>query len=556
VIAKRPLGLRSAAVVATAVLGLVAAAAPAGADRDDGTAAAIGGPAFTHVVGARLSGGAEVDAMGNGNQGDLTATGMVNIVVEQGSGAAGHPPSGSDVCVRIVVAGLGSAPIAAHIHKAAAGANGSIVVTLPTPVAGTSSGCVEVTDTQLLDDIALNPASYYVNVHTTAFPNGAVRGQLAEVPSPVSATLSGAAVLNASGTGGQGDPDGVGQIELLVDPGGEICFATDLSGIDAPTSLELDTTGFSGNGPILWTSSSVPALGVGGGCSTVSAAAASAILANPASHAVVVRTGTFPGGALRGQARLGLTSLHATQADGKIWTFGDATDLGSTAGAPLTKPIVGMATTPSRLGYWLVATDGGIFSFGDATFLGSTGAITLNQPIVGMAATPTGKGYWLVASDGGIFSYGDATFFGSTGAITLNQPIVGMAATPTGRGYWLVASDGGIFSFGDAAFFGSTGAITLVQPIVGMAATPHGHGYWLAAADGGVFTFGDATFLGSAAGRLAGQDAFVSIQASPMGLGYRMVSGQGQVSSFGDAPGLGSVLTGFLPLDPPVVGAA
>src|SRR5689334_7654291 len=187
------MGLRSAAVAAAAALGLVAGlvgTAPAGAD--DGPTTAIGGPAFTHVVGARLSGGAEVDAMGNGNQGDLTATGMVNIVVEQGSGAAGHPPSGSDVCVRIVVAGLGSSPIAAHIHKAAAGANGSIVVTLPTPVAGTSSGCVEVTDTQLLDVIALNPASYYVNVHTTAFPNGAVRGQLAEVPSPVSATLSGA----------------------------------------------------------------------------------------------------------------------------------------------------------------------------------------------------------------------------------------------------------------------------------------------------------------------------------------------------------------------------
>jgi hypothetical protein len=41
-----------------------------------------------------------------------------------------------------------------------------------------------------------------------------------------------------------------------------------------------------------------------------------------------------------------------------------------------------------------------------------------------------------------------------------------------------------------------------------------------------------------------------------MGLGYRIVSSQGQVASFGDAPGLGSVLGGFLPLDPPIVGAA
>ena len=85
----------------------------------------------------------------------------------------------------------------------------------------------------------------------------------------------------------------------------------------------------------------------------------------------------------------------------------------------------------------MVASDGGIFSFGDAAFHGSTGAMTLNQPIVGMASTPSGDGYWLVASDGGIFSFGDAAFHGSTGAMTLNQPIVGMTvdarpATATG----------------------------------------------------------------------------------------------------------------------------
>ena len=38
---------------------------------------------------------------------------------------------------------------------------------------------------------------------------------------------------------------------------------------------------------------------------------------------------------------------------------------------------------------------------------------TLTKPIVGMAATPTGLGYWLVGSDGGIFTFGDALFYGS-----------------------------------------------------------------------------------------------------------------------------------------------
>ena len=47
-------------------------------------------------------------------------------------------------------------------------------------------------------------------------------------------------------------------------------------------------------------------------------------------------------------------------------------------------------------GYWLVASDGGIFSFGGARFFGSTGRFKLNKPIVGVASTPSGDGYWLV----------------------------------------------------------------------------------------------------------------------------------------------------------------
>ena len=59
-------------------------------------------------------------------------------------------------------------------------------------------------------------------------------------------------------------------------------------------------------------------------------------------------------------------------------------------GTRLTSPVVGMASTPSGLGYWLFAADGGVFSFGDARFLGSTGNIRLNQPMVAAASTPTG----------------------------------------------------------------------------------------------------------------------------------------------------------------------
>ena len=39
----------------------------------------------------------------------------------------------------------------------------------------------------------------------------------------------------------------------------------------------------------------------------------------------------------------------------------------------------------------------------------------LRAPVVGMDSTATGKGYWMVASDGGVFAFGDAIYRGSMG---------------------------------------------------------------------------------------------------------------------------------------------
>jgi hypothetical protein len=207
---------------------------------------------------------------------------------------------------------------------------------------------------------------------------------------------------------------------------------------------------------------------------------------------------------------------------------------GDLTGVALARPVVGGATSPDGVGYWMVASDGGVFTFGDAGFFGSTGALHLNAPIVGMAATPDGGGYWLVASDGGIFSFGDATFYGSTGVMHLNAPIVGMAPTADGRGYWLVASDGGIFSFGDATFYGSTGAMHLNAPIVGMLRTRSGDGDWLAARDGGVFTFGDAGYGGDI--HVPTPSPVVGIAAAPPDtFTVAMADGQEVNSDFGSS---------------------
>jgi hypothetical protein len=88
-------------------------------------------------------------------------------------------------CYRMSVKGLGAFPIAAHIHKAAAGTNGPIVVDLKATARSTWKGtsprvaqkCVPA-KASVVSAIRRNPAGYYANVHTAKNPGGAARGQL------------------------------------------------------------------------------------------------------------------------------------------------------------------------------------------------------------------------------------------------------------------------------------------------------------------------------------------------------------------------------------------
>ena len=82
------------------------------------------------------------------------------------------------ICYSLSVANIEPAT-AAHIHQGAVGVPGPVVVALVPPTDGFSSDCVSVSST-LIANIVSNPAGYYVNVHNTPFPGGAVRGQLSE----------------------------------------------------------------------------------------------------------------------------------------------------------------------------------------------------------------------------------------------------------------------------------------------------------------------------------------------------------------------------------------
>lgn len=111
---------------------------------------------------ADLSGASEVPA----GSGDPDGTGSANVTLNQGQG---------EICWEITVQNI-STVVLAHIHAAPAGANGPIVVDFN----GQLSGCVSGVSIDLIKDIRQNPENYYVNIHSSKFRRGAVRGQLSK----------------------------------------------------------------------------------------------------------------------------------------------------------------------------------------------------------------------------------------------------------------------------------------------------------------------------------------------------------------------------------------
>lgn len=118
-----------------------------------------GGRPFT----TDLTGAAEVTARGVPNQGDPDGTGTASLTINPGTG---------EVCWTIEVADVDPIMMA-HIHSGASTTTGPIVVFL-NPYTG---DCTEV-PRELALAIITDPSSYYVNVHSTIYPGGALRGQL------------------------------------------------------------------------------------------------------------------------------------------------------------------------------------------------------------------------------------------------------------------------------------------------------------------------------------------------------------------------------------------
>ena len=98
-----------------------------------------------------------------------------------GSGKASFviTPDQTMLCFTMHVSAIALPATAAYIQQGAAGVVGPVVVTLTPPeTSGSSGGCVGGLSSALTSAIIANPAGYYVNVVTTDYPGGAIRGQL------------------------------------------------------------------------------------------------------------------------------------------------------------------------------------------------------------------------------------------------------------------------------------------------------------------------------------------------------------------------------------------
>jgi hypothetical protein len=218
--------------------------------------------------------------------GDPVATGTATVRLRAGQG---------QVCYKVAADNLGGAAVAMHIHQAAAGTAGPVVIPLATPNAdGKAAGCAVVAR-PLVAQILASPAGYYLNVHTAAFPGGAVRGQLtgtsaADAGTTISLDLKGTSEPNASGTA------------VLRILSGQVCYRLTAKDVTLPTVAAHIHKGAAGvNGPVVVPFTAPGADGTSSGCSTADASLISDILANRSGYYVNVHTKEHPAGAIRSQ---------------------------------------------------------------------------------------------------------------------------------------------------------------------------------------------------------------------------------------------------------------
>jgi hypothetical protein len=218
--------------------------------------------------------------------GDPVATGSATVRLR-----AGQPK----VCYQMAAKNLPRA-VAAHIHRAKVGTAGNVVVPLKTPNAsGKSAGCAKASKA-LVAAMLKSPASFYVNVHTSEFPAGAIRGQLKGSSSSfgkiITRPLNGTSEPNASGSA----------VFRFRKDDGLVCFRLTAANVTLPTVAAHIHKGAAGtNGNVVVPLTAPGASGTSDGCTTADQSLIADILGNLSGYYVNVHTKEHPGGAIRAQ---------------------------------------------------------------------------------------------------------------------------------------------------------------------------------------------------------------------------------------------------------------
>jgi uncharacterized protein (TIGR03437 family) len=375
-----------------------------------------------------------------------------------------------------------------HIHTGAAGVNGAVVIN--TTLAATNADVQNVTSGTVrrrvdvtsgtalaaLQGIWANPANYYLNIHTTAFPAGVMRGQL--------------------------EPTARNTYQILMDPDQEIPFVTGLSAdatatvtvyssrnaagaVNSATVVFDVTHEFPGSTTFtgLHIHSGAPGIagpvvintGIGGTATVTDAdgagniyravdvspltptalAAVQGLFANPTAYYVNLHTTVNPGGAVRGV-------LNSAPPGRPIINKGGI--LNNASYAPSVSPgsIAAIFGTDLTNGALCLSTEGCIprFSAGKmGTSMGGTSATVNGIPAPVFYATPTQLGVQIPV---------EAT--GSTATIAINAD--GLTSAP--ETVPLEAAAPGVFSMtGDGR---GPGAITHVNGALVTPANPAARG--------------------------------------------------------------------------------
>ena len=256
--------------------------------------------AYAQTLGAVLTGSQEVPPNNNPGFGNATVT---------------FDATRQNVTVTITVANLGAPINNFHIHEGRAGVNGPVVVNLiglgGTFVNGRLTGTFPVA-ADVAQRMLANPANFYVNVHTTAHPGGAVRGQLAYASG---GTVTYAAELRPSNEVPPVNSSAFGSAFVTFDLiNNTIAWDARAAGIANPTMAHIHRGAAGTNGPVVINFATSAAQIAGGrtsGAGPITAFQSAnlqpadlANLATPAGAAgyyVNIHSSAFPGGEVRGQ---------------------------------------------------------------------------------------------------------------------------------------------------------------------------------------------------------------------------------------------------------------